>query len=894
MGGAVTVAQPAAIRRKVEAWLSDQDDDAPALALRGEPVWKEEQTLTIGGTPVRIVPCRTPLAARAALLDRNDGERVVLLTELSDNDLGDGLLAHLSKHHVRTVQPWDVVVEMFEASAIDPSLAGLGRWVADALIDHVPADEWPPAPSAVLTRDHALRSLVAELFGLDRNEIDSAGFMEWSTDAGRVLRLSKLAPEVIAGLTKYLADTAGPAVVPIMAAARAGNGVDAVPLGLLSGVLWPGPTGTAAATAVAVSRARLEPWFGGMKLEEAQATAFAAAAEAWVDRVMGGGEAGAEANRMLARAETIAADVEATPLLGGSALLPSGFVHRLRDVAAAVRMAVPTTGVTAESGIAAAQKALARLSEHRGGDLDRLKTMQMAVRLLRWLATPDPEPATLYDALQRQVHDDGWADRARLDVFAGDADPQTAEALHLLHQAVDARRARHDRRFADLLAAATQGEQDPGRLILVEDVLDRVVQPILDQGRQVLLLVMDGMSMAAATELAESLTRAATWTELTLDGGPRVGVLAALPTITEVSRCSLFSGRIAVGSQNAELQAFRERYPTGVLLHKSKLRGQAGVAIAPDVATALADSSTPLVAAVVNTIDDALDRSEPGTAVWGSDTIPGVRDLLTLAAGRVVVIVSDHGHVVDRGLEAVYRPSPSSENRWRPADPPPADGEMLYRGSRVAKGDGAVVLPWREELRYGPRKAGYHGGASQAEVVIPLLVLTDGDDSAISGWGAAPVPSPAWWRESLAVETPTAAPAKRSPSRKPKAQTESLFDLEAPAPAKTADIAKPADDFVAGLLASDVYKQRRDPRAPLPDERAAALLRTLVANGDRATMDTLAARAQIPAGRILGVVTALRKILQVEGYPVLTVDPDGVTVKLDRGLLIDQFHLKAS
>jgi hypothetical protein len=885
----VTVAQPAAIRRKVEAWLSDPDDRAPAIALRAAPDWKdEERTFTVDGTTVRIAPCRTPLAARAALHDLAEGERLVLLTELSDDELGDGLLAHISKHHIRTVQPWDVVVEMFRASAVDPTLAGLGRWAADALIDHAPSGDWPPAPGTVLTRDHALRSLVAELFGLDRDEIDSAGLMEWSTDAARVLRLSGLSPDLLSGLTGYLAETTGPAVVPVMAAARAGHGVDAVPLGLLAGVLWPGPTGTAAATAVAVSRARLEAWFGGVKVDEVQARAFAAAAEAWVDRVIG--DAGAEANRMLARAEAIAADVEATGLLGGSALLPTGFVHRLREVASAVRVAVSSSGEPAASGITAAQDALARLSAHRGGDLDRLKTMQMAVRLLRWLATTDTEPETLYDALHRQVRDDGWADRARLDVFEGDADPQVAEALHLLHRAVDARRTRHDRHFAGLLAAATHGEEDPGRMIRVEDVLDRVVQPILDQGRRVLLLVMDGMSVAAATELAESLTRAAAWTELTPDGGPRTGVLAALPTITEVSRCSLLSGRIAVGQQNAEIQAFKQRYPTGVLLHKSKLRGQSGAAIAPDVTTALADPSIPLVAAVVNTIDDALDRSEPGTVVWGTDTIPGVRDLLTLAAGRAVVIVSDHGHVVDRGPEAVYRPSASSENRWRPADPSPGDGEMLFRGSRVAKGDGTVVLPWQEELRYGPRKAGYHGGAAPAEAVIPLLVLTDGDDTAVPGWSAAPVPSPSWWRESLSVEAPPLPPVKRPGSRKPQVQSESLFELATPA----ASPAQPRDDLVAELLVNDLYKQRRDPRAPLPDERAAALLRTLITGGDRATMDTLAARAGIPAGRIFGVVTALRKVLQVEGYPVLSVDPDGVTVKLDRSLLIEQFHLKGS
>jgi hypothetical protein len=35
-------------------------------------------------------------------------------------------------------------------------------------------------------------------------------------------------------------------------------------------------------------------------------------------------------------------------------------------------------------------------------------------------------------------------------------------------------------------------------------------------------------------------------------------------------------------------------------------------------------------------------------------------------------------------------------------------------------------------------------------------------------------------------------------------------------------------------------------------------------------------------------------VLQVEGYPVLSVDVDNVTVKLDRALLIDQFHLESS
>jgi hypothetical protein len=513
----------------------------------------------------------------------------------------------------------------------------------------------------------------------------------------------------------------------------------------------------------------------------------------------------------------------------------------------------------------------------------------MAVRLLRWLSTVDnADPATLYDALQRQVRVDGWVDRARLDVFAGDPDPQVAEAYQQLYRAADARRARHDRQFAELLAAGTAAEAQPGALIRVEDVLDRVIQPILDRGRRVLFLVMDGMSTAAATELAESLTRNGSWLELTPEGKQRVGVLAALPTITEVSRCSLLSGRIAVGTQAQERTAFAKRFPDGLLLHKAALRAGAGSALDSEVTTALADPDRRLIAAVVNTIDDALDRSDPGTVVWSDETIVAVRDLLSLAQDRVVVLVSDHGHVIDRGPEAVQRSQDTSENRWRPATTPAGDGEILVHGGRVAKEGGRVVLPWREELRYGPRKAGYHGGAAPAEAVIPLVVLSAGVEDAVPGWAGAPVASPDWWREPLTASEPAVPPVPQRRTPVPStSQADALFEL-----VPDSEAASPrAPALVEKLLGSETYASRRRTRAPLPDERVAALLGVLLAGNGRATLDTLAAHAGIPAHRIRGSITELMRLLQVEGYPVVTIDPDGQTVKLDATLLVEQFQL---
>jgi hypothetical protein len=124
---------------------------------------------------------------------------------------------------------------------------------------------------------------------------------------------------------------------------------------------------------------------------------------------------------------------------------------------------------------------------------------------------------------------DGWVDRARLDVWAGDPDPYLAAAYKILHDAVDARRAAHDQQFAALLGQTTAADSAPDTMLRVEDVLARVVRPILDAGQRVLLLVVDGMGVVASTELVQSVIDQR-WIELTPDGGARVGVLAALPT----------------------------------------------------------------------------------------------------------------------------------------------------------------------------------------------------------------------------------------------------------------------------------------------------------------------------------------------------------------------------
>ncbi|MFY1634556.1 BREX-2 system phosphatase PglZ [Solwaraspora sp. WMMB335] len=940
--GQPDVVRPDAVRRKVDAWLKE-GDGADAIALRAAPVWDSDPVIVVGGVRLRVVACPTPLAARAALHDRADDEKLVLLTDLPDAVLGDGLLAHLSRQSVRSVNAWELVRQMFGGVRLDPSLPTDRRWLPAALADHAPVDGWPTPPGTILTRDHALRCLTAELLGIDRDQLDASGLLQWTTDAPAQQRFTDtVAADVADGITSYLRDVAGPIAEPVMAAVRAGHGVDVIPIGLLAEMLWPTPaSGTAGrpvgaaasgpgGVEVAVARTRLEPRFGALRMTPVQAAALHDAADAWVARALDSDDelARQQGLRLVRRAEAIAADIELTSQLAASSLLPAGVTWRLRAFAAAVRAALPPPGAPAAgtvttAGLSRAEAAFKRLSEHRAADRGRRTTAHMALRLLRWLSRPAGQPPrTLYAALQRQVTVDGWVDRARLDVFAGDVDPEVAEAYQALHRAVDVRRARHDEQFAVLLTEATRADAEPGRMLRVEDVLDRVVAPILDAGRQALLLVMDGMGVAAATELAESLSRDGSWIELTQAGGPRAGVLAALPTVTEASRCSLLSGRLAVGGRQTEQTAFERRFTGGRLLHKRSLRAGAGAAIDPEVRAAIDDPSVPVLSAVVNTIDDSLGYGEPGSTVWGQDTVPAVRDLLAVARHRVAVIVSDHGHVVDRGPEAVTLPGGDGQhNRWRPAATDNASdrlgdrlggGEIVVSGRRVLLGGGTVVLPWREELRYGPRKAGYHGGAAPAEVVIPLLMFTAGNEESVPGWQPAPVASPDWWREPVSSTGQPGtggggrsgnggrrASAKGGQSAKP-VQVEQLFDVPADPqqPTTAAPVAAtPADAdraLIDRLLASERYAQRRNPRTPLDDDRVAALLRVLLAGNGRAGLETLAAQAGVPAHRIQGTVTALRRLLQVEGYPVLTIDADGQTVVLDRSLLVEQFDLSES
>lgn len=86
---------------------------------------------------------------------------------------------------------------------------------------------------------------------------------------------------------------------------------------------------------------------------------------------------------------------------------------------------------------------------------------------------------------------------------------------------------------------------------------------------------------------------------------------------------------------------------------------------------------------VINAIDDQLSSSSQVKVDWSFETVALLRHVMEAAreAGRVVIITSDHGHVLDH--DSVYQQS-ADENgeRYHPVAPSitPSELEVLLSG----------------------------------------------------------------------------------------------------------------------------------------------------------------------------------------------------------------------
>lgn len=858
------------------------------LLLRAQPVWDGPDAITVrdGYRDVRVLvrPCVSALAVRDAMLQRAEGEYLVVLTDRSDADLGLGILSRCYDQRVVTPSMWEAVKEAFRARQVDSLLARM-TWVAEPLVIHSPPGGWPVTATGVLTRDHALGNLASSLLGLPVGEIDPSGLLSWTLDPAATALFVQQSVAVRDGIIEWVREVVGPVAALALRSSTQGHSVDALTIGLVADVLW---GDTSATPDVIAARTRLEQWTGVRDLDPAVARSFADAARGAAQRMASQRDPAYPG--LLARATALFADVRYPEGANVSTLLPAGYEARLSAVAAAIR----TYLAAGAPALPAVEQSFADLLRHAQAPGDRATGVaRMAVRLARWLATPDATaPTDLAQATLRQAREDAYVDWAAADVWVGSTAPDIATAWSELFAAARARRDIHDRQFATLLADATSRGVLPDTLVPVESAVARILKPMVTAGSRLLVIVVDGMSTAVASELAEEALALGWYEAVPEADDARTAILAALPTLTRYSRTSLLTGTLTQGGQSEEKAGFAA-LTGGQVFHKADLVGDAGQAL-PGAVLAAIRSDAGMCAVVLNTVDDALSKADPGGIDW---TIPGIQHLPALLdeagrAGRTVVLVSDHGHVVERG--GPTQPVAGADARWRTPDTGPVDPtrEVALAGSRVLAAGGAIVAAVDESLRYGTKQAGYHGGASAAESVIPVIVLSrTPDDLRPAGWVSATPQAPAWWNDPVvtAAAAPTPVASTRAPAR-PAAPGQGVLEIDIPEPTPTAT-SSAEEALVQALLASPIYqaqKARYGARAASDDTVRSAVTVLLVQSG-RVHRDTLATAAGIPAIRLTSTLTALRRQLNVEGYDVLSVDVDDVTVILDIPLLRQQF-----
>ncbi|WP_168625652.1 BREX-2 system phosphatase PglZ [Cryobacterium sp. BB307] len=883
---APTATEPA-LREHLAAWLNGGRRRSRTILVRAQPTWTGDPVLQLGEINVRVVEGVSGLAALDAMRSAATDEFVAVLTTLTEAELGTAVVLDAEQQKVTDLDEWNSVPALFGVrDAAARPVRDLGSWVP-RLLSALGRDRgYTPAPGGVLSADHVVRSILVALLGLDRLEsLESSTALAPLDDPGVRARLADLDADARAGLMKAVAHHVDPHLAMALRAASAPGRVSAIAVGLLVEELWAAGA-VAPDPAVAAGRVRAEQYIGTAPSVLA-AQRYGASAKLITQRWLADGDQ--HAREVLEQAEALCSDIGWPEGAAASDFLPAGLRARVSAFAAAIEAAAAEPGERASMAVDAA---LAAIEAHgaRSTFARSHETARMAARLVRWLGEGS-EPATgLNAAILAYAGNDSWAERALGDIWDGDTDRDLARAYRALAHSVQAVRRRQDAAAAAVLTGALAADD---AVLPVESLLSQLVVPLSARDR-VLLIVLDGMSAASAVELAAELP-AQGWTELVRESTLRRGAaLAALPTVTEYSRTSLFAGELLAGNQQIEKLRFASAVG-GKVFHKDDLRAEAGHALAPAVSDAIADSGRKIIGIVLNTIDDALASADVDSLRWTVHTVAYLEAILAAArdTGRIVVFTSDHGHIVERGSE--LRRVERSSARWRDASTgSAAKDEVLVTGPRVLAPGGSAVLAVSDGVRYASKRAGYHGGASLAELTIPIVVVKPRGADNPTGWVEAPPQEPTWWNEPARQSADTPSTTRKATKRKaPKAPAGStLFDFD---PESAATSAPQRAGIAERLVASPTYKARRGiaGRHPVDDAIATTIISTLVAGGGRAHRDTLAIRVGVPAATMSGLLAALRRLLNVDGYPIIDIDADGVTVVLDSALMQEQFELKA-
>ncbi len=453
-----------------------------------------------------------------------------------------------------------------------------------------------------------------------------------------------------------------------------------------------------------------------------------------------------------------------------SRLLPIGFSTLTHGLAK--RMA---------SGEAVSATTVEKLDSYRSATETEKSVIEEMARLSRWLAEPPAKSDGVLEQIRGYQSHGAFADLAMRRLLEARAKTKyfQAEVRDLLvfcHEKRDA----ENRRFASTLASGYESALHTRGLYPLHRVSGQLLEPGLTKGEVFYLVVLDGCSypvfLELLAELADDEDR-----PLGLDSRPGDPVarglpaLAPLPSITSHARGALFLGEVPKDQLIAETRFREQDEPT---TDKSRLARNADLGKSGRILflkgdltdggsalyRALEDSSYGVVGAVFNAVDDQIGSSNTGAQVRVRlEQITALKGSLDVAleTGRRVLLTADHGHTpfIDKTLRRPGR-SPSRFVELG-ADEEVAEGfleiDLGGLGDYGGKHD-RTAFAWRQGVYRGRQpQAGFHGGCSLEEMVVPLAWLVEDD--------GLQADLPSWWLGAEAEEAPASETRDEPPGK---------------------------------------------------------------------------------------------------------------------------------
>jgi hypothetical protein len=896
------------IKAQVSA-IAPHSHSSRVIGIHAKGRWTGNRQQKDGDQSYLIDQCDSPLALRIALQNgpkptasqsakasskASSKEPIqVLITPLSESDLAEDILIRLTKQRLFAIDPWQIIKSLFRATNIDPRLIQ-HPWIPQALMDWMPANRYSPVMGGFLDAEVVWPLLLEHGLKLATDRPDLADILEWSTHPDHVALYRQSTEEFRLAACNWLIAQAGTATEAVLNCVAANSLPDALPLGLAAKVIFHPDAQNKLEKAIGKFEER---FLSGQSPQLSTMQAWSIAASQALTALPANTQ-----QALIQRSDAILAEVGAEDFAYLSTLSEQGFNQHLTELSKQliVLLKKPNKAhldkFTQTYQIVKSHQQTVQSPPSR-----RLERLDMALRLAQWLVAHKIAPAektkALEDAITYHTQEGSFLDWARLLLPMAEPHRELATAYSKLFETITTIRETQSQQFANLLKDWTAIGSTRKSVLPVEQILETVIAPLAET-HPVLLIVLDGMSMSVAHEFLSDLTQK-NW-HLIVPENEDYHIqsgLAAIPSVTNVSRMSLLCGQLAQGESNKEVQGFTshpdlirhcKRNMPPLLFHKKGIQEIDTPTLSTELHSAIESDKNQVIGIVINAVDDLLAKGEQVDIAWTCDRIKVLQPILQAArtSKRLVIITSDHGHILHNNTQ--YQNSEGGE-RWRLDDGHPGDRELQISGERVlAQKDHSIIAPWTEQLRYcNSKKNGYHGGITPSEMLVPVAVLTT-TATYPKSWKAADLNIPCWWKTSSAPEQVIVQTIQTAPEH---ADLGPIFSHIATL--ETTPQVTQISSWIKDLIQSPIYADQVKlmGNVHLPEEEVIQTLATLASKQGEISISSLQQVLNKPSSGLKVFLSSLQNVLNLEGYVVMAFDEATERITLNEPLLRQQFAL---